>query len=249
MISRCRRASASLRCSRSARPSPARRCAGRSAGSQAGRSRRGVRAGGDGNPDDGLGIAVAPFKDGPRTPRSSTTAWKAGSRRPSIGRRMRRGRSARRRRARGRRAAGPVGPVVAGSAWRRRLTASFPKLKLRITDDSSIRSYESSGTASMEVPSRACDQGTRAPSCSAGLHIPPAPFRTRRARQQPAHAREGARAGRRRSDARPGGRRRPHDKERARAQIIVALREQEWSSCSVSLRINGLDTHRCYRDT
>lgn len=40
----------------------------------------------------------------------------------------------------------------------------------------------------------------------------------------------------------------PDDKERARAQVIAALRERDWSSCSVSLRINGLDTHWCYRD-
>lgn len=30
--------------------------------------------------------------------------------------------------------------------------------------------------------------------------------------------------------------------------MIDALREQDWSGCSVSLRINGLDTHYCYRD-
>ncbi len=40
----------------------------------------------------------------------------------------------------------------------------------------------------------------------------------------------------------------PADKERARTNIIDALREQDWSGCSVSLRINGLDTHYCYRD-
>src|SRR5512132_1713915 len=40
----------------------------------------------------------------------------------------------------------------------------------------------------------------------------------------------------------------PDDKERAREQVIAALREQDWSACSVSLRINGLDTHWCYRD-
>jgi malyl-CoA/(S)-citramalyl-CoA lyase len=40
----------------------------------------------------------------------------------------------------------------------------------------------------------------------------------------------------------------PDDKERARAQVIGALRELDWSGCSVSLRINGLDTHWCYRD-
>ena len=40
----------------------------------------------------------------------------------------------------------------------------------------------------------------------------------------------------------------PDDKERAREQVIAALRELDWSGCSVSLRINGLDTHWCYRD-
>jgi hypothetical protein len=64
VISRCRRASASLRCSSRALPSPARRCAGRSAASQAGRSKRGVRDAEDGDPVDGWDIAVAPFKDG-----------------------------------------------------------------------------------------------------------------------------------------------------------------------------------------
>ena len=40
----------------------------------------------------------------------------------------------------------------------------------------------------------------------------------------------------------------PDDKARARVNIIDALRELDWSACSVSLRINGLDTHYCYRD-
>jgi malyl-CoA/(S)-citramalyl-CoA lyase len=40
----------------------------------------------------------------------------------------------------------------------------------------------------------------------------------------------------------------PDDKERARINIIDALRELDWSKCAVSLRINGLDTHYCYRD-
>jgi malyl-CoA/(S)-citramalyl-CoA lyase len=40
----------------------------------------------------------------------------------------------------------------------------------------------------------------------------------------------------------------PDDKEQARVNIIDALREQDWERCSVSLRINGLDTHYCYRD-
>jgi malyl-CoA/(S)-citramalyl-CoA lyase len=40
----------------------------------------------------------------------------------------------------------------------------------------------------------------------------------------------------------------PDDKEQARINIIDALREQDWSKTAVSLRINGLDTHYCYRD-
>jgi malyl-CoA/(S)-citramalyl-CoA lyase len=40
----------------------------------------------------------------------------------------------------------------------------------------------------------------------------------------------------------------PADKDAARTNIIAALREQDWSGCSVSIRINGLDTHYCYRD-
>jgi malyl-CoA/(S)-citramalyl-CoA lyase len=40
----------------------------------------------------------------------------------------------------------------------------------------------------------------------------------------------------------------PDDKEQARVNIIDALVEQDWSSSAVSLRINGLDTHYCYRD-
>jgi malyl-CoA/(S)-citramalyl-CoA lyase len=40
----------------------------------------------------------------------------------------------------------------------------------------------------------------------------------------------------------------PDDKEQARLNIVDALRELDWSSCSVSVRINGLDTHWCYRD-
>jgi malyl-CoA/(S)-citramalyl-CoA lyase len=40
----------------------------------------------------------------------------------------------------------------------------------------------------------------------------------------------------------------PDDKERARINIIDALNELDWSSCSTSLRINGLDTHYAYRD-
>lgn len=40
----------------------------------------------------------------------------------------------------------------------------------------------------------------------------------------------------------------PDDKEAARENIINALLDQDWSGCSVSVRINGLDTHYCYRD-
>jgi hypothetical protein len=40
----------------------------------------------------------------------------------------------------------------------------------------------------------------------------------------------------------------PDDKEQARINLVDALREQDWSCCSVSVRINGLDTHWCYRD-
>lgn len=40
----------------------------------------------------------------------------------------------------------------------------------------------------------------------------------------------------------------PDDKERARKNIIHALNTYDWSACSVSVRINGLDTHYCYRD-
>jgi len=40
----------------------------------------------------------------------------------------------------------------------------------------------------------------------------------------------------------------PDDKEQARKNIINALNTYDWSHCSVSIRINGLDTHWCYRD-
>ncbi|HET9104277.1 MAG TPA: CoA ester lyase [Solirubrobacteraceae bacterium] len=40
----------------------------------------------------------------------------------------------------------------------------------------------------------------------------------------------------------------PDDKAQARINIIEALNAQDWSHCSVSVRINGLDTHYCYRD-
>jgi malyl-CoA/(S)-citramalyl-CoA lyase len=40
----------------------------------------------------------------------------------------------------------------------------------------------------------------------------------------------------------------PDDKERARANAIEALGAHDWSAGAVSVRINGLDTHWCYRD-
>ncbi len=40
----------------------------------------------------------------------------------------------------------------------------------------------------------------------------------------------------------------PDDKERARRQVIDALLRQDWSRRSVSVRVNALDTHWCYRD-
>ena len=40
----------------------------------------------------------------------------------------------------------------------------------------------------------------------------------------------------------------PADKEQARANIIGALRAHDWSATTVSVRVNGLDTHWCYRD-
>lgn len=40
----------------------------------------------------------------------------------------------------------------------------------------------------------------------------------------------------------------PDDKEQARRNVIEALNRYDWSRCSVSVRINGLDTHYCYRD-
>jgi malyl-CoA/(S)-citramalyl-CoA lyase len=40
----------------------------------------------------------------------------------------------------------------------------------------------------------------------------------------------------------------PDEKERAREYVIRALNDHDWSGCAVSVRINGLDTHYCYRD-
>ena len=42
----------------------------------------------------------------------------------------------------------------------------------------------------------------------------------------------------------------PPDKEQARKNIIQALNDLDWKGAgkTVSVRINGLDTHYCYRD-
>ena len=40
----------------------------------------------------------------------------------------------------------------------------------------------------------------------------------------------------------------PDDKEQARANVIEALGAHDWSGGAISVRINGLDTHWCYRD-
>src|SRR4051812_21303258 len=40
----------------------------------------------------------------------------------------------------------------------------------------------------------------------------------------------------------------PDDKEQARADVIDALGAHDWTGTAVSVRINGLDTHWCYRD-
>ncbi len=40
----------------------------------------------------------------------------------------------------------------------------------------------------------------------------------------------------------------PDDKEQARANVIEALGAHDWSGCAISVRVNGLDTHWCYRD-
>jgi malyl-CoA/(S)-citramalyl-CoA lyase len=40
----------------------------------------------------------------------------------------------------------------------------------------------------------------------------------------------------------------PDDKEHARANAIEALQTHDWTRAAVSVRINGLDTHWCYRD-
>lgn len=40
----------------------------------------------------------------------------------------------------------------------------------------------------------------------------------------------------------------PPDKEQARLNAIRALKTQDWSQCSVCVRVNSLDAHYCYRD-
>ena len=40
----------------------------------------------------------------------------------------------------------------------------------------------------------------------------------------------------------------PADKEQARANVTDALGAHDWSRTAVSVRVNGLDTHWCYRD-
>ena len=40
----------------------------------------------------------------------------------------------------------------------------------------------------------------------------------------------------------------PDDKEQARTNVIDALGAHDWSGGAISVRINGLDTHWCYRD-
>src|SRR5579859_2676992 len=40
----------------------------------------------------------------------------------------------------------------------------------------------------------------------------------------------------------------PDDKPQARKNIIAALNEVDWGTKTVSLRVNGLDTHLTYRD-
>ncbi len=40
----------------------------------------------------------------------------------------------------------------------------------------------------------------------------------------------------------------PDDKDQARKNAIQAINELDWSKTTISVRINGLDTHYCYRD-
>src|SRR5262245_40983797 len=40
----------------------------------------------------------------------------------------------------------------------------------------------------------------------------------------------------------------PDDKEQARKNIVQALNDMDWGAKTMMIRINGLDTHYCYRD-
>ena len=40
----------------------------------------------------------------------------------------------------------------------------------------------------------------------------------------------------------------PQDKELAKKNVIQALQEVDFGKKTISIRINGLDTHYCYRD-
>ncbi|MBD1141521.1 CoA ester lyase, partial [Pelagibacterales bacterium SAG-MED32] len=40
----------------------------------------------------------------------------------------------------------------------------------------------------------------------------------------------------------------PQDKEQAKENVIKALNELDFGKKTISVRINGLDTHYCYRD-
>src|SRR6202165_3196126 len=40
----------------------------------------------------------------------------------------------------------------------------------------------------------------------------------------------------------------PYDKERARRSIVAGLNEIDWGTKTMTVRINGLDTHYMYRD-
>jgi malyl-CoA/(S)-citramalyl-CoA lyase len=40
----------------------------------------------------------------------------------------------------------------------------------------------------------------------------------------------------------------PDDKPEARENVIAALQDQDWGNATMVVRINGLDTHYCYRD-
>src|ERR1700743_3226488 len=40
----------------------------------------------------------------------------------------------------------------------------------------------------------------------------------------------------------------PSDKDTARGNIVAALNDIDWGRKTVTVRVNGLDTHFCYRD-